>query len=279
MKSLGEILARARVAKNAAGLSALSLTAFVLSIVLENIPFIFTLGAWFAFWFFACHWAAASYTRLTLAQSRSIDYVYLGVATIGVFVLAMNYEEDRYEYRQNQYVAEAKVQLQKTKQDLDTALLKHQQALCQLNIVTSMPEYCTQAKKLVQDYRAEDRTKDTADGSRAINQYMLDVHASKDADETKNQLYRIVENELQNLRGAHLRVSFDLRYIEFQTPMPRESETHSAWQIFTWPFILAFALALRLTRTTIEVLNWAQVATPAPSIPAPPPWVTPSSPP
>ena len=256
------MLPRARVAKTAAGLSALSLAAFALSIVLENIPFIFMLGAWFAFWFFACHWAAASYTQLTLVQSRSIDYVYLGVATIGVFVLAMNYEEDRYEYTQNQYVAAAKVQLQKTKRDLDTALVEHQQTLCQLNIVTSMPEYCSQAKQLVQDYKAEDRAKDTADGSRAINLYMLNVHAPKNANETKKQLYRIVENQLQNLRSAHLRVSFDLRYIDFQTPMPRESETHSAWQIFTWPFILAFALALRLTRTTIEVLDWPKRSSP-----------------
>jgi hypothetical protein len=233
---------------------------FGLSLFLEDVPFLITLGAWFVLWLFACHWIAASYTRLTLAQSRSIDYVYLGVATLGMFVLATNYEEDRYEYRQNQYVAEAKVRLQETKRNLDTALVGHQQALCQLNIVTSMPEYCTQAKQFVQDYRAEDRAKDTADGSRAINLYMLNVHAPKDADETKKQLYRIVEYELLKLRSAHLSVTTDLKHIDFQTPMPREreGETHPAWQIFTWPFILAFALALRLTRTTIEVLEWTR---------------------
>jgi hypothetical protein len=195
VKSLDEILPRQSVAKNARGLTAISLVIFGLSLYLDNLPFIVVLGAWFALCLFACHWFAASYAQLTLAQSRSIDYVYLGVATLGVFVLAMNYEIDRYEYRQHRFVAEGKAQLQKTKVELDTALLEHQQALCQLNIVTSMPEYCTQAKQLVQDYKAEDRAKDTADGSRAINLYMIDVHAPKDADETKKQLYRIVENE------------------------------------------------------------------------------------
>lgn len=174
---------------------------------------------------------------------------------------------------------EAKVQLQKAKENLDGALVRNQQTLCQLNIVSSMPEYCAQAKQLVQDYRAEDRTKDTADGSPTINQYVSNIHPPKKADETKKQLYRIVENELLMVRSVHLSVTTDIRHIEFQKPMPRELEAHPAWQVFTWPFILAFALALRLTRTTIEVLNWAHVATPVPSIPAPPPWVTPSSPP
>jgi hypothetical protein len=266
VKSLDGMLSRPSVAKHARGLTAISLLmVFGLSLFLENVPFRVMLGAWFVLWFFACHWIAASYTRLTLAQSRSIDYVYLGVASIGVFVLALNYDEDRYEYRQNQYVEAARVELQKTKRDLDTALLEHQQTLCQLNIVTSMPEYCTQAKQLVQDYKAEDRAKDTADGSRAINLYMLGVHAPMDADETKKQVYRFVENALLKLRGAHLAVITGLLHIEFQTPMPhqREGETHSAWKILTWPFILAFALTLRLTRTTIEVLDWTRRPQPA----------------
>jgi hypothetical protein len=276
---LDGVLPRPRVAKIAGGLAAVSLVIFTLSLFFENVHFTVVLGASFALCFFACHWAAASYTRITLAQSRSIDYVYLGVASAGVFVLAMNYEEDRYEYRQNQYVDEAKVQLQKTKEHLDGALVRQQQTLCQLNIVSSMPEYCAQAKQLVLDYRAEDRAKDTADGSRAINLYMSNFHPPKDADETRKQLYRIVENELMMVRSMYLSVKTDIHHIEFQKPMPREPEAHPAWQIFTWPFILAFALALRLTRTTIEVLNWTHVATPVQSIPTPPPWVTPSSPP
>jgi len=221
------------------------------------------LGAWFALWFFACHWIAAAYTQLTAAQSRAIDYVYLGVATIGVFVLAMNYEEDRYEYRQNKYVAEAEVELQKTKQNLASAVVHNQQMLCQLNIVSSMPEYCAQAKQLVQDFQAEDRAKDTADGSPAINLFLSNIHAPRDADETKKQLYRIVESELLRLQSANLSVKVDLGFIEFQKPMPRGPEQHSAWQVFTWPFILAFALALRLTRTTIEVFDWTKRPSPA----------------
>lgn len=263
MKSLAEMLPRPRVAKIVGGLATVSLMVFGFSIFREDVPFLITLGAWFSLWFFACHWAAASHTGLTAAQSRAIDYVYLGVATAGVFVLAMNYEEDRYEYRQNQYVEEAKVQLQKTKENLDGILVRQQQTLCQLNIVSSMPEYCAQAKQLVLDYRAEDRAKDTAEGSRAINLYLSNVHPPKDADETKKQLYRIVENELMMVRSFQLSVTTDIHHIEFQKPMPREQEAHPAWQVFTWPFILAFALALRLTRTTIEVFDWTKKPSPA----------------
>src|SRR4030095_1007352 len=228
------MLSRPSVAKITRGLAAISLLVFVVSILREDTPFLIMLGAWFALWFFVCHWIAASYTQLTLAQSRAIDYVYLGVATIGVFVLATNYEEDRYEYRQNQYVAEAEVELQKTKQNRDAAVFHHQQMLCQLNIVSLMPEYCAKAKQLVQEYQAEDRVKDTADGRPAIKLYMSNVHAPKDADETKNQLYRIVENELLNLRLAHQSVMLDMHLMEFQKPMPRGPEPHSACPHFTW---------------------------------------------
>jgi uncharacterized membrane protein len=257
------MLPRPSVAKYARALTAISLIALGVCIYIENAHFLAILGAWFALWFFACHWVAASYTGLTAAQSRAIDYVYLGVATAGVFVLAMNYDEDRYEYRQNQYVDEAKVQLQKEKENLDSMLVRQQQTLCQLNIVSSMPAYCDQAKQLVLDYRAEDRSKDTGEGSRAINLYLSDVHPPKDADETKKQLYRIVENELMMVRSFQLRVTLGIHHIEFQKPMPREPEAHPAWQVFTWPFILAFALALRLTRTTIEVLDWTKKPSPA----------------
>jgi hypothetical protein len=262
VKSLDELLPRSSAASGAKGLSFLSLIVFGLSAYLEHIPFIVTLVAWFASCLFICHWIAASYAKLTLAQSRSIDYVYLGIATLGVFVLATNYEVDRYEYRQNRYVEEERIRLKQSRVELDTALVEHQQTLCHVDIVAAMSEQCEQAKKLIQDYNAEDRAKDDGDGSRAINLYMIGARAQKEADDTKKPLYRIVENSVLTLRLAHLHVVNDLLSIELQTPLPRKGESHPAWQIFTWPFILAFALALRLTRTTIEVFNWAQSAPP-----------------
>jgi hypothetical protein len=263
LKSLDEIFPRPTVAKFAIGLTFMSSVVFYSSIRAENALYLISLGSWFAFCFFACHWVAASYTELTQAQSRSIDYVYLGVATVGVFVLAMNYEPDRYEFRQNKVVSQAEITLKDTKQHLDAILVQHQQALCQLNVVSLGPEYCAQAKQLVLDYRAEDRSQDYPSGSRAINLYVAKIHIPNDAEEPKRQVYREIDLQLHSLQSARLRVLLDLAFIEFQRPMPREAKPQSAWQIFTWPFILAFALALRLTRTTIEVFDWTRRPLPA----------------
>jgi uncharacterized membrane protein len=257
------MLPRPKVAKIARGFACVSLVVFGVSIFMENAPFLLTLGAWFALWFFGFHWIAASYTKLTAAQSRAIDYVYLGVATGGVFIFAMSYEVDRYEYRQNRSVAESELALKDTKRHRDAAVVQHQEALCQMSVVTTLPEYCRQAKQLVLDYQAEDRSKDTTDGSRVIDNYLANVHTEKDAEEPKRQLYRLIDFELLKLRTAHMSVMVDRGFIDFNKPMPRDTETHPAWQIFTWPFILAFALALRLTRTTIEVFEWTSRPSPA----------------
>jgi hypothetical protein len=57
---------------------------------------------------------------------------------------------------------------------------------------------------------------------------------------------------------------------EFNKPMKREvgEYAYDFYILFTWPFILAFAFALRLTKTTIEVLDWPTYQDPNATAPA-----------
>ncbi|MCS3761650.1 hypothetical protein [Bradyrhizobium centrosematis] len=263
MKTLDEIFPRATVAKYALLLTILSAGLFSAALRVDNAPYLALLGSWFAFCFFTCHWGAAAYTDITQAQSRSIDYVYLGVATVGVFVLALNYEADRYEYRQNRILSRAEIALKETKKHVEDTVVHNQQTLCQLAVVSLDSTYCERAKQLVLDYRAEDRSKDYPRGSEALNRYLSDVKTPRDETEPNKHIYRIIDAELTELLRARLRLFIDFNFIEFQRPMPREVKPQPEWQIFTWPFILAFALALRLTRTTIEVLDWTKKPSPA----------------
>src|SRR5712672_3138075 len=62
--------------------------------------YVFKLAVCFLLFLSAFHWFFGAMRNLTTTQVRLIDYAYLGIAALGIFVLAMNQEEKRYAYRQ-----------------------------------------------------------------------------------------------------------------------------------------------------------------------------------
>src|SRR4029077_13849957 len=62
------------------------------------VDFVLRVAIWFLFFLIAFHWYFASVKRLTARGVRLIDYVYLGVATFGVFVHALTYGDKRAAY-------------------------------------------------------------------------------------------------------------------------------------------------------------------------------------
>ncbi len=215
------------------------------------------LGACFLFFLFAFHWAFGARSGLTVTQARMIDYIYLGTAAIGVFLLALNYEEKRYEYVQLETQDKIRKQLEKSQVDLAEGVQDLQRAACIPVVVQVMPQYCDRAKKLGLALAVEDKSETNKNYSVAVTEYLNDV-APPDLDDYGRQLYRRIEAANQELKSRQLSVKIDLLSIEFQAPMPPDDIRNTTFGLFLWPFVLAFAFALRITKTTIEVLDWAK---------------------
>lgn len=185
-----------------------------------------------------------------------IDYVYLGTATIGVFLLAMNYEEKRYEYVQLEAQDEGRKEFKNSRLNLANGLLDLEGAACLPAAAQLMPRYCDRIKQLKLAFAAEDSSEANTDYSRAVKDYLLNIPPPNSLDEYGMQIYRKIELENEKLRSLQLQCEIDILTIKINEPLPPDDIRNSTYGLFTWPFILAFAFALRITKTTIEVLDW-----------------------
>ncbi|WP_063682910.1 hypothetical protein [Bradyrhizobium stylosanthis] len=213
---------------------------------------------WFFALFFLFHWWFGAMKKLTPTKARLIDYVYLGIAAVGVFVLAINYQHKRYEYTQLEVQDEGRRLLGKEYRELLDTIKALQHASCIPEKVQLVPLYCEQIKKLNRDMQEESESETRLDFSLAVDRYLRQIKPPDSNDALRTQSFRQIGEEIEKLRTVQDRIKLDSDFVRFHAPISSDDVRISSHGLFAWPFILAFALALRITKTTIEVLDWAK---------------------
>jgi|GEM_PF-6059861 len=249
---------------------------------MESSSFLVKLAACFLFFLFAFHWFFGAAKSLTVTHARLIDYVYLGIAAVGVFVFALNYEEKRYEYRQAEVVDEARTALNNSRLELAKDAFEVERASCEAAIVRLMPSYCEKAKQLGSAFELGASIEKV---NEAVRKYFESALPPDLTDTERSLAYLPIKEKAEGLANSLQSVKLGLMHIELQEPLPPDDIRNTTYGLFTWPFILAFAFALRIAKTTIEVLDWTTyqdpVATTSAVVPdssafpvgKPPPWV------
>jgi hypothetical protein len=241
--------------------------------------------AWAVFCLCAFHGAFALVKNLNPRLVRAIDYAYLLTAASGVVVFALNYGEKREEVENRQHRARAAVGIERARTDIKTALADLEKVSCEQATQQALPTYCEAARTLRQKF---DVTSPRQTREAVIDTYSTEVvQPTQILDGYTVQAYKRIENEALNFRLAALSLTSAELSLKIHEPLPRDAdEPEQIYFLFEWPFILVFAFALRITRTTIEVFDWTAplpvstptivkpVEEPLPEIgPSPPPWV------
>jgi hypothetical protein len=219
--------------------------------------------AWGALWLFAFHGGFALLKNLNPRLVRAIDYVYLTTAAFGVIVFALNYAEKRYEVQDRESRARAQVEIEQARIEVRNALVVLEQASCERATQEALPTYCEAAKTI--------REKLDVTSPREIRKALIDTYSAEIVQPTQLldaymvQAYKRLESQVLDFRLAALQLSSAEMSLELHRPLPRDAdEPEQIYFLFEWPFILAVAFALRITRTTIEVFDWT---TPVPEPP------------
>jgi hypothetical protein len=210
----------------------------------------------------AFHAIAGFGNILTQAQARAIDYVYLGVAAIGIFVLALNYEGKRQDYEFSEQTDKLKNALLLANGEVGNFLSRNDTTVCGTSTIEKppFPVHCDLIEKL--DW-GEATTGVVEDKSKITLTEFLDRFPPAPAG--LEEAFARAQRNLPLLKDARkkaMEASMDLEFHKDRAKANRDvrEENHG---LFTWPFIIAFAFALRLTRTTIEVFDWTRRPSPA----------------
>lgn len=256
-----------------------SLLAMIVAFSLPT-SFLLRLALWFAFFLFGFHWYFGSMRALSVTRVRIIDYVYLGVAALGVFVLALNYSEKRDAYSSAQDLERFASDLSAARLEVSHTAIALEAEACRPFLVNLLPMYCEPAKQLKSDLQ-NDPSMEQIDA--AVGKYLEVAKPPSPTDNEKVLAYGALNRLTDMLTSLQRSVKLHTLFIELQQPLPPDPLDYP-YGLFTWPFILVLALALRITKTTIEVLEWTSpapvlpivtpVEEPLPEIgPSPPPWV------
>jgi hypothetical protein len=229
--------------------------------------------AWGAFWLFTFHAGFGLARSLNPRLVRAIDYVYLATAAFGVLVFALNYGEKRDEYLRNERQARHQIELTEARAETRKAIADLERVSCEQMIRQISPLYCERAKTLAQTLDVDaSREKRQA----AVLAYSDDVETPPKLDEPwAVTAYRRLQDQVLEFRMAEQGINIAELLYQFNEPLPRREpgepgEDDKLNLLFSWPFILAFAFALRITKTTIEVFDWTAPAPVPPVIPTNP---------
>jgi hypothetical protein len=257
-------LVRRPTIRRIAGFGALA--TLLISIITVFAPadwYVTKLTLWFVLCLFGFHWFFGGATKLTVTGVRLIDYVYLGVAASGVLVLAVGYESRRDAYFSAVFRDDVMRDSVQARKDLNETAISIETEACKATIVKLFPDHCDAAKSL-RDTLSRELTEEELEA--AVMRYAQIAKAPSPMDEEKSLAYRQLENHTLYLVTRARGMKLDKLFVELQEPLPPDPRVN-AFALFTWPFILAFALALRMTRTTIEVLDWTAPMPEPPRLP------------
>lgn len=232
----------------------LSFAIFILGYYLD-LTFVPMLVTVFLFALSASHaWSAFSRT-LTQRQVRKIDYWYLGAAAIGMFMFATGYEEQReaaasrtkeYMHRQSEIVFQSAV---------SKALIPYMLKTCEDDFQQRISDKPCALSEAISEAMQPGTSPDLVDHYlRRLATVRADV-INRGANSEFEKMDAVVRESLAAFRKWAEKNPLRSRFVPVDEALRVWSGVS---QYFVWPFLLAIALALRITKVTIDVFGWAE---------------------
>ncbi|SFN38094.1 hypothetical protein SAMN05216573_11272 [Bradyrhizobium sp. Rc3b] len=222
--------------------------------VTEKLDFVPTLITTFILALCLTHGRYAFAQHLTQKQVRKIDYWYLGAATVGMFMLAVGYSEQRetaitrsrdFVYRQGEDVLMT---------DVVRALSPYMNASCKDDIRKLSLKPCDTSQAIAEGMHPGATPELVEHYMRRLANASIDLAQKGD-----NPAFDKMSTEI-GIKLAALK-----EYIVANVPrhqfIPHDEGVlimFSVGQMVFWPFLLAFALALRIAKVTIDVFGWTE---------------------
>jgi hypothetical protein len=221
------------------------------------------------FWFLSLFHAGYAYTQgLTQRRVRKIDYWYLGAATLGMLLFALGVTNQREVIVGRSLDMIYKEQARIEGETVTSRASAYKAFMCDQETVklTKAPcDHATDILKAVQGDLTLQKVKDLESTFDKINiKDLVDIRRRRDAAKlepgggsTDPLLITSVELKMALQKWLGWRILTPPP----EAPAKQFDETAELMlgigQMIVWPFLLAFALALRIAKVTVDVFEWA----------------------
>ena len=241
-------------------------------------PYLVKLVLWFVSCLSGCHALFAFEFELTERAAKVIDYVYLGVASVGVLYLALGYSDQRTEFQKRYEKAGAQLQIGSRKALAEDFSKRYAELACKIH--SSVREkHCERAKELFASLKAASSEKELSSIVDDFKGFLFaeipDNESKADGpvretgrpnipidEPTEYLTISLAISTISAIENTILAIKGNAALPEWSPSGKQEPSYHDLYfglvQTAFWPFILAFALALRITKVTIDVFDWAR---------------------
>jgi hypothetical protein len=212
-----------------------------------------------AFLMFLCttHSNYALAQNLTQAKVRRIDYWYLGVAAVGLLLFAAGYSSQRDAVLTRILVAAHQAAEEPVRQKVTESIEKLTALICDPKV--SVPKTCEGVRRFGGEIKPHLSEKQVKELNERFMKEVILPYAKTFPLEKLNapgifSPFSVVTLRLDDWE-AHM------RELPGATLVKHDEDAEMLFglgQLVLWPFLLAYALALRITKVTIDVFEWAK---------------------
>jgi hypothetical protein len=242
--------------------------AFVISLFVPEPIYALTLSFWFFMWLSAFH---AIYSRgVTTAGMRKIDYWYLSAGALGVLFFAIQYSDQRDDYLKLAFKRYVQERAWTARADVANDHSSYKFFACRVLEAEAYAEpHCKKAGELGDQIGDPYEAKHGAFES-AFTDFEDFLSGREGLGDRENTTDRDKEELSRLVALLRLRLASGLSIIREDERAPIPPATRAprnlnlveallgVGQTLLWPFLIALALALRLTKVTIELKRWTQ---------------------
>jgi hypothetical protein len=198
--------------------------------------------------------------NLTQRKVRRIDYWYVGAAVLGLLLFAAGYSNQREAVLTRLFVVAHQSGEEAVSEKVSSSLSDLSKFLCGAEMVRSSPAPCDGLKRFSEEIKPHL----SADQIKALNDKF-----TKEVVLPYGRMYsteQLKKNPSLFSPLSVIQVRLDdwaeyMRNAPSQTVSQRDEGAEILFglgQLVIWPFFLAYALALRITKVTVDVFEWAK---------------------
>jgi hypothetical protein len=221
----------------------------------------------FLFFQFIFHAGYAYAQKLTQRQVRKIDYWYLGAAAIGMILFALNYTEQREAYLGKANVIAFKAQEAKLVQEAKAELAIYNMVSCGDVVARASKGQCKIADGYTDKLKPGMTATELSEMEASFRQQLVKTYSAIRQEYKKTYPNESNADDAYFMQAARFQVRLEeLRQTVAATPTSTKPKIVDEemqvllglGQTLVWPLLLAFALALRLAKVTVDVFGWAE---------------------
>lgn len=229
------------------------------TLVIWNASFGWLLLVWFAIWLAIFHWQYAHAEKITVRHVKLMDYWYLGITAIGIVLVAWGPEKDK---DRDRVWALAKAAIAAHIDDayfdhLKSEIDSYEKRACTDTYAARFANHCAKARLLAQKGRRLSASELLMTKSE-LDDLAADLKEPRDAEQSS--IYDAIQS-VSNSMALLISVR-DVHDKLIASAKSKDRPPTGLWleilQVLGWTLVLPIALALRLTKVTIEAFEWTR---------------------